>query len=79
MWTAEVTKGFMMVTDLQGCRTVEGYQLTDPVILCKDIQRFSSTNLGEEGIERCKKSAQALLNEKFGAWASPCSSQAGAR
>jgi len=71
LWTAEVTKGFMMVTDLQGCRTAEGYQFTDPVILCKDVGRFSSTNLGEGGIERCKKSAQALLNERYGAWALP--------
>ena len=67
LWTAEVTEGFMMVTDLQGCRTSDGYQLTDPVILCKDVGRFSSTNLGQDGIERCKKSAQALLKEKFGA------------
>ena len=59
LWTAEVTKGFMMVSDLQGCRTAEGYQLTDPVILCKDVGRFSSTNLGEEGIERCIESAAA--------------------
>ena len=34
----EVTDGFLMVSDLQGVRTAEGYTLTDPVILCEDLK-----------------------------------------
>jgi len=61
LWTHKVTSGFLMVTDLQGVLTDEGYVLTDPVILCRDLSRFGNTNLGPEMMERCKSSAEHHL------------------
>lgn len=63
LWTHEVTNGYLMVADLQGVLTDDGYVLTDPVILCTDLERFGSTNLGDEMIERCKASAEAHLEK----------------
>ena len=51
----------MMVVDLQGIKTPEGYVLTDPVVLCEDSRRFGSTNLGKEGIKRCMRLLEARL------------------
>jgi len=66
LWTHEVTGGFMMVADLQGIVTDEGYVLTDPVILCSDLSRFGNTNLGAEMMERCKSSAEKHLADVGG-------------
>jgi hypothetical protein len=53
-----------MVTDLQGVRTPDGgYVLTDPAILCEDLRRFTTTNLGEEAMERCLAMITARLDE----------------
>lgn len=64
IWTHLVTKGHMMVVDLQGVKTRDNtFVLTDPVILCKDITRFGATNMGEEGIQRCVLGAKVQLRE----------------
>ena len=60
-WTHEVTRGYMMVVDLQGVKTDKEYILTDPVLHCKDIDRFGSTNMGELGMDRCLKSLRAYI------------------
>jgi len=60
-WTYQVTGGHMMVADLQGVKTQDGWLLTDPCILCTDTSRFGSGNLGSYAMERCCKSLSALL------------------
>lgn len=51
-WTYEVTNSYLMVTDLQGFKFKnKEYILTDPAITCpSQLNKFSSTNLGEKGI-----------------------------
>lgn len=61
-WTHQVTEGHMMVVDLQGVRTEEGFLLTDPCILCADVTRFGSGNLGPRAMERCIASLAARLD-----------------
>jgi hypothetical protein len=61
LWTYKVTGGFLMVADLQGILSDQGFVLTDPVILSTDLRRFGNTNLGAEMMERCKASAEAHL------------------
>eukprot|EP01041_Mallomonas_annulata_P018359 gene18359-37259_t len=60
-WTYEVTDGYMMVVDLQGVHTEDGYILTDPVILCEDVTKFGKTNLGKAAMLRCNASLSAYL------------------
>ena len=60
-WTHEITHGYMMVVDLQGVKTDKGFTLTDPVLHCKDVDRFGSTNLGELGMDRCLKALRAYI------------------
>ena len=71
LWTHEVTKGHMMVVDLQGVKRkvrdakgslVTEYLLTDPAINCKDVRRFSETNMGPTGLARCVRGARAALD-----------------
>jgi len=61
-WTHEVTEGHMMVVDLQGIKTDDGFILTDPCILCADVTRFGSGNLGPRALERCLTSLAARLD-----------------
>jgi Alpha-kinase family len=63
-WTYTQTGYFMMVTDLQGVKTDTGYFLTDPVVLCHDLSKFGSTNLGPRFISRCMHVIDTLLAEK---------------
>jgi len=59
-WTHHVTKGYLMVVDLQGVRIGSNYILTDPSIHCKELVRltpnihnqFGDTNLGEQGMQQ---------------------------
>lgn len=69
LWTYEVTEGYLMVTDLQGVLTENGYTLTDPVVLCTDLARFGSTNLGAKMMARCRTSTEAHLESIAGAGA----------
>eukprot|EP00746_Dinoflagellata_sp_MGD_P002635 gnl/MRDRNA2_/MRDRNA2_105160_c0_seq1.p1 gnl/MRDRNA2_/MRDRNA2_105160_c0~~gnl/MRDRNA2_/MRDRNA2_105160_c0_seq1.p1 ORF type:complete len:1066 (+),score=191.69 gnl/MRDRNA2_/MRDRNA2_105160_c0_seq1:78-3275(+) len=52
-WTHEITRGHLMVVDLQGVSTSDGWLLTDPCILCEDVERFGAGNLGPHAICRC--------------------------
>ena len=68
LWTHDVSGGYLMVADLQGVRSASGgFQLTDPVILCTDLSRFSSTNLGEKAIARCVAATKQHLAESAAA------------
>lgn len=58
-WSWERSRGLLMVTDLQGTSTGGGriwdqteYLLSDPAIHCQqDVNRFTRTNLGAEGLQ----------------------------
>jgi hypothetical protein len=52
-WTYQFTNNYLLVTDLQGFQYKnKEYILTDPSITCpSDLEKFSSTNLGETGIK----------------------------
>jgi hypothetical protein len=63
-FTYQATKGYLMVTDLQGVQNGAEFYLTDPVILCKDILRFGNTNLGEKFMLKCINSTRAYMEEK---------------
>ena len=63
-YTHQMTRGYLMVADLQGVKKGNEFILTDPVILCKDLLRFGSTNLGEKFIEKCICSTRAYMKEK---------------
>ena len=63
LWTQKVTGGFMMVADLQGIKTPKGYVFTDPVVLCQDIMRFGSTNMGPLLMEKVANSAKVHMDE----------------
>ncbi|KAG2489220.1 hypothetical protein HYH03_012242 [Edaphochlamys debaryana] len=49
-WTHQFSDGVLMVTDLQGVLADGRFVLTDPAVHCGEhLDRFTSTNLGEEG------------------------------
>jgi len=59
-WTHYVTKGYLIVVDLQGWKAGSDYILTDPAIHCTELVRsspyvgaqFGDTNLGQEGMNQ---------------------------
>jgi len=59
-WTLRATKGYLLVSDLQGVELPDRIVLTDPAILCEDLSRFGGTNLGPAFMERVLKSLNAL-------------------
>ena len=71
-WTYQVTNNYLMVTDLQGFQFKnKEYILTDPSITCpSDLEKFSSTNLGEKGLmaffnaHRCNSFCRKLKLKK---------------
>jgi hypothetical protein len=63
-WTHKWTDGFMMVTDLQGGETSHAYTLTDPAILCKDLNRFSPTNFSASQFDMCLEAVDHALRHK---------------
>ena len=63
VFTHFVTDGYMMVTDLQGVKNRNEFELTDPVILCRDVLRFGEANLGADFIAKCLHSTKALMAE----------------
>jgi len=66
MFTHKFTKGTMMVVDLQGeyDEASKTFTLTDPVILCENVKIFGNTNMGEQGIEKCRSSYRHYLDAK---------------
>lgn len=59
-YTYNITGGYLMLTDLQGVKEACGsFMLTDPVVLCTDVNRFGHTNLGEAMMKKCLASTQA--------------------
>jgi len=66
LWTYRATGGFLMVSDLQGVRDASGFRLTDPVILCTDLARFGTTNLGAEMLQRYRASTERHLEAVAG-------------
>eukprot|EP00927_Polykrikos_kofoidii_P000222 TRINITY_DN10091_c0_g1_i2.p1 TRINITY_DN10091_c0_g1~~TRINITY_DN10091_c0_g1_i2.p1 ORF type:complete len:988 (-),score=138.44 TRINITY_DN10091_c0_g1_i2:73-3036(-) len=62
-FTHEATKGHMMVVDLQGVKVEEGWLLTDPCVLCEDVERFGSGNLGPHAMDRCLATLRVRLDE----------------
>jgi hypothetical protein len=63
-FTHKISKGYLMVTDLQGIRKGREFILTDPVILCKDVLRFGNTNLGEKFMQKFVDTTRAFMKEK---------------
>mmetsp|Transcript_47683 Transcript_47683/g.102123 ORF Transcript_47683/g.102123 Transcript_47683/m.102123 type:complete len:1070 (+) Transcript_47683:107-3316(+) len=64
-FTHEVTKGHLMVVDLQGVFSAEeGWILTDPCILSEDLTRFGSGNMGPHALDRSLASLKVLLDEE---------------
>ena len=61
-WSYEWTDGFMMVTDLQGCaKRGGGWSLTDPAVLCKDLDRFGPTNYHVVNMKICYDACKHTL------------------
>lgn len=52
-WTHDSTRGYLMLTDMQGVETTSEIILTDPAILCSDDRRFQPTNTGQPGMRLC--------------------------
>ena len=63
VFTYEITRGYIMVTDLQGVRHKNAFELTDPVVLCSNIMRFGEANLGPDFMAKCLDSTKALMAE----------------
>ena len=59
-WTYEYSNEYLMVNDLQGMIIdKKEYLLTDPAIACpEDHDRFTASNLGIKGIQKCFQSHQ---------------------
>ena len=51
-YTCELTKGYLVVYDLQGIELNNQFILTDPAIHCVDSLRFGTTNFGKKGIKK---------------------------
>jgi len=77
-WTYDITKGYLLVADIQGFKLVNSnnqidYILTDPAIICtKSADRFSDTNIGLRGINdyfknhKCNHHCRVLELKKQG-------------
>ena len=58
-WTFVASNEYLLVTDLQGFENGCNYVLTDPAITClDDYDRFTSTNLGKQGLKKFFESHQ---------------------
>lgn len=62
-YTYDATRGYMMVTDLQGVLSDGVYHLTDPAVICEDVDRFGSVNLGPKGLDANIEMVRHLLQE----------------
>jgi ribosomal protein L30/L7E len=48
-WTHHITKGYLMVVDLQGFRQGQDFVLTDPAVHCLNTTLYGATNFGAAG------------------------------
>ena len=66
-WTYQITNEYLVVADLQGfVKNGNEYVLTDPAIECPDgLLRFTSTNLGIDGVKKFFESHQCNPICKF--------------
>jgi len=62
-YTFMATRGYLIVTDLQGVSNEGEFFLTDPVILCEDVLGFGHTNLGVKFMKKCLDATRALMSE----------------
>jgi len=63
----EASKGWMMITDIQGVQNGDSILLTDPAIHCLDVLRFSDTNLSKAGMVKFFKRHKCnTICEKLG-------------
>lgn len=62
-FTHETTHGHMMVVDLQGVHVDDGWVLTDPCVLCEDVERFGSGNMGPHAMTRCLAALEVRLDD----------------
>lgn len=63
-YTFDATAGYMMVSDIQGVKDANGnFILTDPAVLCQDVDRFGSVNLGGGAMSATYEMARKLLEE----------------
>ena len=64
IFTYEFTDGSMMVADLQGewVESTKTFNLTDPVINCKNNMIFGNTNMTTIGIKKCLESYRNYLD-----------------
>lgn len=60
-YTYDATGGYIMVTDLQGVASGSEFVLTDPALVCRDVDRFTETNVGEKGIKINYEMVKKLL------------------
>jgi hypothetical protein len=60
-YTYLVSHGYLLVSDLQGVKKGDKFYLTDPAMLCKDVLRFGSTNLGDDAMEKSIDATRSLL------------------
>lgn len=60
-YTFDATGGYLMVSDLQGLNTSDEFFLTDPAVVCKDVEMFGDTNLGEKGVQTNYEVVKRLL------------------
>lgn len=63
-FTHQATRAHMMVVDLQGVKTHDGWTLTDPCVLCEDVSRFGSGNMGPHAMDRCLATLGVRLDEE---------------
>jgi hypothetical protein len=62
-FTYKITDNFLLVADLQGVKKTDGsYLLTDPVILCTDVTKYGTTNLGPCFIKKVLENGQRMMS-----------------
>jgi len=60
-YSYDATDGYMMVADLQGVSTSTEFLLTDPAVMCQDVDRYTGTNLGAKGMDTSYEMVKKLL------------------
>jgi hypothetical protein len=61
LWSSFRSKGYLLVSDLQGVESDVCITLTDPAVLCKDKSRFGPTNYDDAQMTLCLEAAKNLV------------------